>query len=137
VSPIPRNTLAVVAGAVVGSVVNGGLIAISGSVIPPPPGADVTTLEGLRKSIHLFEPRHFLFPFLAHALGTLAGAAVTAALAASRQMALALVIGIVFLAGGVANVLMLPAPMWFNVVDLVGAYLPMAWLGGRLAPMRR
>jgi hypothetical protein len=32
---------------------------------------------------------------------------------------------------------MLPAPMWFNVVDLVGAYLPMAWLGGRLAPMRR
>lgn len=136
-SPIPRNTLAVVAGAVVGSVVNGGLIAISGSVIPPPPGADVTTLEGLRKSIHLFEPRHFLFPFLAHALGTLAGAAVTAALAASRQMALALVIGIVFLAGGVANVLMLPAPMWFNVVDLVGAYLPMAWLGGRLAPMRR
>jgi hypothetical protein len=137
VSPILRNTLAVVAGAVVGSVVNGGLIAISGSVIPPPPGADVTTLEGLRKSIHLFEPRHFLFPFLAHALGTLAGAAVTAALAASRQMALVLVIGIVFLAGGVANVLMLPAPMWFNVVDLVGAYLPMAWLGGRLAPMRR
>jgi hypothetical protein len=28
---------------------------------------------------------------------------------------------------------MMPAPMWFNVMDLVGAYLPMAYLGGKLA----
>lgn len=57
---------------------------------------------------------------------------MTAALAASRKMVLALMIGFVFLLGGVTNVLMLPAPLWFNIVDLVGAYLPMAWLGGRL-----
>lgn len=130
--PVLRNTLAVVAGVVAGSVVNMGLITVSGSVIPPPAGADVTTMEGLRSSLHLFEPKHFVFPFLAHALGTLVGAAVTALLAASRKTALALAVGVVFLAGGVANVLMLPSPLWFDAVDLLGAYLPMAWLGGRL-----
>ena len=32
-------------------------------------------------------------------------------------------------AGGVAASQMIPAPMWFIVVDLAGAYFPMAWLG--------
>ncbi len=135
-TPILRNVLAVFAGLAAGSVVNMGLISVSGSVIPPPEGADVTTLEGLKASIHLFRPKHFLFPFLAHALGTLTGAYVAARLAASRGMALALGIGALFLAGGAANVAMLPSPMWFDVLDLAGAYLPMAWIGGRLGVAR-
>jgi len=109
------------------------LILVSGKVIPPPAGADLTTMEGLRSSMRLLEPKHFLFPFLAHALGTLSGAFAAAALAASRKTALALLIGLLFLAGGAMSVSMLPAPMWFNIVDLAGAYLPMAWIGARLA----
>ena len=131
--PIIRNILAVVAGLVLGSVVNMGLIMVSGKVIPPPAGADVTTIEGLQDSIPLFEPKHFLFPFLAHALGTLTGAFVAAILASNRKIALALVIGFLFMAGGLTNVFMLPSPMWYNVVDLLGAYIPMAWVGGKLA----
>lgn len=131
-NPVVRNVLAVLAGVVAGAVVNMALVMAGPSIIPPPPGSDVTTMEGLKSSLPLFEPRHFLFPFLAHALGTLAGAALTALLAASRQLALALVIGVVFLAGGVANSFMLPGPAWFNVLDMVGAYIPMAWLGARL-----
>jgi hypothetical protein len=135
--PVLRNALSVIAGLVVGGVANMSLIQASGAVIPPPPGADVTTLEGLRASMHLFEPRHFVFPFLAHALGTLAGAWLAATLAASRPRAMALIIGCAFCAGGLANVIMLPAPAWFVVLDLAGAYFPMAWLGARLAPRRR
>ncbi len=37
-NPIVRNILAVVAGVLLGSVVNMGLIQISGAVIPPPRG---------------------------------------------------------------------------------------------------
>ncbi len=33
-------------------------------------------------------------------------------------------------------VAMVPSPMWFNALDLIGAYLPMAWLGGKLAATR-
>lgn len=131
--PVVRNIVAVLAGIVIGSLVNMALITVSGKIIPPPSGADVTTLEGLKSSIHLFEPKHFLFPFLAHALGTLVGAAVATVIAASHKFKLALLIGLLFLAGGIANVLMLPAPIWFNVVDLVGAYLPMAWIGWKIA----
>jgi hypothetical protein len=131
--PLLRNIAAVLLGIVVGSVINMCLIMVSGKVISPPAGADVTTMEGLKASMHLFEPQHFLFPFLAHALGTLAGAVVAATIAASRKVTCAFVVGAFFLVGGIANVFMLPAPLWFNAVDLILAYLPMAWLGSRRA----
>jgi len=128
-----KNILAVIAGLILGSAVNMGLIMISGSVIAPPEGADVTTMEGLKESIHLFQPKHFLFPFLAHAMGTLVGAFVAGLIAANNKMTFALVIGVFFLIGGIINTFMLPSPIWFNILDLLGAYIPMAWFGGKLA----
>jgi len=132
-NPIIRNILAVIAGIVVGSIVNMGLIQVSGSVIPPPEGADVTTTEGLKATMHLFEPKHFIFPFLAHALGTFVGAFVAAIVAANHKLKFALGIGVFFLAGGIASVFMLPSPTWYTIVDLTLAYIPMAWLAGKLA----
>jgi hypothetical protein len=132
-NPILRNILAAIAGAVIGSVVNMGIIMVSSSIIPPPEGADLTTVEGLKASMHLMQPKHFIFPFLAHALGTLAGAYVAAKLAVTHKMKFAIGIGVLFLAGGIANVFMLPSPAWFTILDLVGAYLPMGYLGGKLA----
>jgi hypothetical protein len=129
---ILRNILAVIAGCIVGSAVNMGVIMVSGSIISPPDGADVTTMEGLKASIHLFEPRHFVLPFLAHALGTFAGAFLTAVIACTHKMIFVLAIGFFFLAGGITNVLMLPAPTWFVVLDLLTAYLPMAYLAGKI-----
>lgn len=127
--PILKNILAVIAGAVVGSFVNIMLVNLGPMVIPAPEGADITTMEGLEATMHLFEPKHFLFPFLAHALGTLVGATLAAAIAANRKLTYAFVIGVFFLVGGVLNALWLPSPGWFNALDLVLAYIPMAWLG--------
>ena len=134
--PILKNILAIIAGIIIGSLVNGGIIMISGSIIPPPPGVDVTTEEGLKAGIHLFKPINFLMPFLAHALGTLAGAFVTAWIAANSRLLLAMLIGVFFFIGGSAMVCMLPSPIWFNIVDMALAYFPMAWLGYKLAPKR-
>jgi len=131
-NPIVRNILAVVAGLVVGSTVNMGIIMISGSIIPPPEGVDNTTMEGLKAGMHLFQPKHFIFPFLAHALGSFVGAFVATMIAATHKMKFALVIGVIFMAGGIANVIMLPSPTWFTVLDLAGAYLPMGYLAGKL-----
>ncbi|MDO1514223.1 hypothetical protein Q2T41_16335 [Maribacter confluentis] len=126
---ILRNILAVVAGLIVGSIVNMGIVMISGSVIPPPEGGDITTMEGLKSTIHLFEPKHFLFPFLAHALGTLVGAFVAAKLAGNRKLLMALIVGFCFLIGGTINISMLGGPLWFSALDLIVAYIPMAYLG--------
>jgi hypothetical protein len=57
---------------------------------------------------------------------------VAALIAANHKMLFALVIGAFFLAGGIGNVLLLPSPVWFTVVDLAGAYFPMAWIAGKL-----
>jgi hypothetical protein len=131
-NPIIKNILAVAAGAILGSTVNMGIIMISGSVIPPPEGADVTTTEGLKAALPFFQPKHFVLPILAHALGTFTGAWVAALIAANHKMKFALGIGVFFMAGGIANTFLLPSPVWFTVVDLVGAYIPMAYLGGKL-----
>jgi len=50
-------------------------------------------------------------------------------IAASYKAQIAYAIGAVFLCGGVAASFMIPAPTWFIALDLLAAYLPMAWLG--------
>ena len=126
---IVRNILAIIVGLVVGSAVNMSLIMLAPLVIPPPAGVDVTNTQSLIANIHLFEPKHFVFPFLAHALGTLAGALTAFLVARSHRSVFAYVIGAFSLAGGIAASYMIPAPMWFMVLDLVVAYIPMAWIG--------
>lgn len=132
-----KGIAAVLLGAVLGGAVNMGLIIFGSGVIPAPEGVDVTRAESIAAQIHLFEPRHFLFPFLAHALGTLAGAIIAALLAPVHPLRFALAIGVLFLAGGIANTLMIPAPAWFAVLDLIGAYLPMGYAGAWLADRLR
>ena len=131
--PTMRNILAIIAGIVIGGFVNYGIILISGSIIPPPEGVDMTTTEGIKSGMHLLEPRHFIMPFLAHAIGTFVGAFIAAKTAATHKLNWALGVGLFFLLGGIASAFSIPAPTWFVVVDIVAAYLPMGWLGGKLA----
>jgi len=128
-----KVALALIIGLVVGGGVNMALITLGPTLIAPPPGADMTSAEGLTASMHLLEPRHFVMPFLAHAVGTLVGALVGAVSAVSHRAVVAYAIGIAFLGGGIAASFMIPAPKWFIALDLVAAYLPMAWLGLSIA----
>ncbi len=128
-----KNILALISGLVIGSLVNMGLVNIGGLVVPVPEGTDVSTMEGLRASMQLFTPVNFLFPFLAHALGTLSGAFIAARIATSHQLKFALAVSVLFLIGGVTMVNILGGPMWFNVADLTLAYIPMGYLGWLLA----
>jgi len=136
-SPILRNILAVIIGIILGSVVNTVIIMVSSSIIPPPEGADVTTMEGLKTSMHLFEPKHFIMPFLAHAVGTFLGALAASAIAVTHKMKFAMGISTWFLIGGIVSVLMLPSPVWFSILDLAGAYLPMGYFAGKLTTRQR
>ena len=92
----------------------------------------MTTVEGLTAAMPRLEAKHFVFPFLAHALGTLVAALVAVLIAVSHKMKIAFGIGGLFLVGGIAASMMIPAPAWFIALDLVVAYIPMAWIGGKL-----
>ncbi len=122
----------ILVGILVGGFVNMGLITVSGSIIPYPEGYDMSDMDGMKATIHLLEPRHFLFPFLAHAMGTLVGGLVAGGIAGKLQSRLAMGIGVFFLIGGITMAYMVPAPTWFIVTDLVLAYIPMACLAGKL-----
>jgi ABC-type branched-subunit amino acid transport system permease subunit len=126
--------LAILAGLLFGSLVNMGLILIGPSVIPLPEGIVPGDMDSLAANIHLLEPKHYLPVWLAHALGTLAGSFVATKLAPPAQRArAAYVIAALFLVGGIMMALQLEAPTWFEAADLIGAYLPMGWLGLKLA----
>ena len=128
-----RNILAIIIGVIIGALVNMGLVSLGPNLIPPPDGVDMTHMDSLKESILLLEPKNFIFPFLAHAIGTLVGAFVAVKLAKSMHMMCALVVGLVFLAGGIMMVRMVGGPTWFIITDLVLAYIPMAYLGKIMA----
>lgn len=133
-NPILKNILAVVLGIVVGSVVNMGLITIGSSLIAPPAGVDPQDVESIKANIDAYEFKHFIIPLLAHILGAFCGALVTAKI--SNNLILSLLIGAVFMAGGIMMMTMIPQPTWFTIVDLV-LYLPAAYLGFLLGRSNR
>lgn len=131
-NPIIRNILAVIAGWLGGSVINMGLVQIGHKLIPIP-GIDPNDMTALSEVMPTLDFKYFIFPFLAHALGTLCGATIAFLVAANHKMKFALGIGALFLIGGIIVNYMLPGPTWFAAADIIFAYIPMAWMGGKLA----
>jgi len=129
------NILAVISGLLIGSFVNMFFIKISGTFIPAPTGVDLSSEESLKAGIHLFEAKHFIFPFVAHATGSFIGAFIAALIAKTHRKVFAFSIGAAFLLGGISMVIILPAPLWFNLIDLVLAYIPTAFIGYKLAQL--
>ena len=130
--PIIRNILAVVLGCLIGGLVNMSLINVGGQLFPIE-GVDPTNMDDLARVMPTLAPQYFIFPFLAHAVGTLVGAVIASSIASQHKMRFALGIGLFFLVGGIAACFMIPAPTWFVFTDLLLAYIPMAWIGGKLA----
>lgn len=125
-----RLIIAILVGIIVGSALNMGLVILN-SVLVPLEGIDFSDMEQLKEAMKLFEPEHFILPWMAHALGTLVGAFTATKIVRGKTHWPALLIGALFFVGGIMVAKDLPAPTWFNTVDLVFAYFPMAYLGYR------
>lgn len=130
-NPTVKNIAAVILGWVAGSIVNMGIVELGHKLIPIP-GIDPDNMDELIAVIPTLSYEYFIFPFSAHALGTLAGAIVASFLAFNNKMKFALAIGTLFLLGGLIVNYMLPGPTWFAVIDIVFAYIPMAYFGGKI-----
>ena len=130
---IVRNIVVVLIAVVAGSLLNIGTLLIGNVVVPLPEGTDPMDPVSLAAAIPSFTTGHYIFPFLAHALGTFLGAWIAAKFCTSRALLFAMGIGAWFLFGGALNAITLPAALWFEIGDLIFAYLPIAWLAWRLA----
>jgi len=133
--PIIRNILAAVAGWLVGAFVNGGIIQIGMTINPI--DVDPNDMEAMANFFKNAGSEYFVFPFIAHAAGTLFGAFTAALISKNRKVTVALIIGGLFFIGGLLMILLWPAPTWFVAMDLVAAYVPMALLGALLAKSLR
>jgi len=120
-----KNILAILGGVVIGMVVNMGLIITGNQLIP---FAD--SINPMNAT--MWDIKYFIFPFLAHAIGTLVGAFIVARYTASYHMILSIFVGVFFLLGGISMVFIMPAPLWFILLDISLAYIPMGWYGWKL-----
>jgi hypothetical protein len=129
-----RNYLALIIGFGAGSLFNTGVLEIGSKLIPAPQGVDIANLESIKSHMHLYQPKHFLFPLLAHGLGTFISVCVCLIIA-NTQYPKRYVLGIAscYFFIGLSMILMMPSPLWFNLLDLTLAYFPMAFLGYQLA----
>ncbi|MGB5983154.1 MAG: hypothetical protein WBG46_13515 [Nonlabens sp.] len=130
---IAKNIASIIVGWILGSSVNMGLVQLGLVVMPLENAVDPNDMEAFSEVIGSLDPKFFIFPFLAHALGTMVGATAAYFIAATHKIKFAMAIGALFFLGGIAVNMMLPGPVWFTVVDLVFAYFPMAYLGGLIA----
>ena len=87
---IIKNILSVFCGILIGSTVNMALIISGGELFPFSNGMDPMNAE-------MWEIKYFIFPFLAHSIGTLAGAFITAKLSSSYHMVFSISVGLFFL----------------------------------------
>ena len=131
-NPIIRNILAVIVGWFGGSVINMGLIQ-TGHRLMPIEGMDPNDMNVMAEIMPTLEFKYFIFPFLAHALGTLVGATIAGLIAANSKMKFSMTIGFLFLIGGIIVNIIISGPIWFTIVDIAISYIPMAWIGGKMA----
>jgi hypothetical protein len=127
-APVVRNVVGVLVGAIVCVLLNGFLLGLMMGLVGTPAGFDPADLA----TFTLLERKHFLSPFVAHAVPSLIGGLIAALVAATRKVTCALIVGGLHLLGGIVAAFIIPAPAWFIALDLSVAYLPMAWIGGKI-----
>lgn len=127
-----QNIIGLILGLIIGSMVNMSIISVSDNLIPLPAGIDPEDVNSLRNNIHLFQPKNYVMPFLAHALGTLSGAYIAAKIATVKKNLFAYTVGVFFLIGGIFAANMIGTPLIPSAVDIIFAYIPMAWIALKL-----
>lgn len=131
-----RNIIAVIAGLAVGMVVNMALILLNSYVLyPMPEGMDMQDTEQMNAYIRTLPTAAFFVVLAAHLGQAFVGGWTAARLGASKPMVLAMIVGVLSLAGGVYNLINLDGPKWLAIE--LPLYLVLAWLAGRIEVKRR
>ena len=111
---------------IIGMIINIGLIIIGGMIFPL--SENFNPMNAIN-----WDFKYFIFPFLAHSIGTLSGAFVASKLSRNYHIIIPLIVGLYFLSGGIYMVTILPAPTWFVLLDVILGYIPMALLGWKIS----
>ena len=128
-----RKILAVVFGIVAGSAFNMAIVAASHAVYPLPEGIDPNDFDAFKAHVeaHGMPTGALIMVLVAHAGGSFVSGLVCGLIVMRAWYGAAVGLGVLWTCGGLAMLMMLPAPIWFAVADIV-LYIPAALLGVRL-----
>ncbi len=127
-----RKIAAVLTGIVVAFALVFVIEMIGHRVYPPPSDLDFTQPDIVAGYMQTLPAGAFMFVLAGFALATLAGGFVAARIARSQAFLFAGIIGALMLAATVANLLMIPHPLWFSITA-IALILVSTVLAGRLA----
>lgn len=129
--PVFKNAIAVILGWLSGSLVNIGLLKL-GNKLYPMEGVSPDEMQALAEIMPSLGPEYFIFPLIAHAVGTFVGALVACLVGAHSRLYLSMAVGFIFFLSAITVNLMLKGPMWFTITDFAFSYFPMAWIAWKL-----
>lgn len=115
-----------------GSLANGLIITVGPLIIKYPPSVSFETEASTIHSMKLLRPIHLMIPFVAHAIGTFISTFLMAIYIKKPYMEIAYFMSLLYLIVGIYMVFLIPAPLWFGILDLTLAYIPMGYLGAKL-----
>lgn len=130
-----RNIAAVVAGIATAFVLILLIEKVGHILYPPPVDLDFSDPDAMRPYIATLPFLALLFPMFAWVFGVFAGTVVACKVGTLNPLIFAAIVGGLVLAGTIANLIMIPHPLWFSIVSLI-AIAASAWFAVRVAAGR-
>ena len=128
-----RNAAGVIVGLVVAFVLIATIEKLGHFIYPPPTDLDFSDPDAVRPYIATLPFIALLFPMFAWFVGTFAGSLAGCYIGTARPVVFAGIVGALVFAGTVANLIVIPHPLWFSIISLVGI-VSSAWLAIQVAP---
>ncbi len=109
---------------------------IGHQIYPTPEGLDMNDTEAFAAYVESLPAGAFIPVLLSYFAGTAAGTFVGGWIAGGSGMTYAVIFGTLILTLTVVNLFMIPHPLWFSIIAVIG--IPAAaYAAGRFAPKRK
>ena len=123
-----KNIVAGITGVVIAMAMVWVVEKVGHAVYPPPPDLNFADPDAMRAYIETVPLGALLFVAAAWFIGTLCGTCAACAIGTAKPMIFAMVVGGLMLIATIMNLVMIPHPMWFSILGVVGVVIG-AWLG--------
>ncbi len=125
-----RSILAIAAGLITAFVVIFVIEAIGHVFYPPPPDADMRNQETVKNLMENAPAGSLIIVLVGWALGSFVGGVVSSHIASGNKVIHSIIVGALLMVSGIANMIMLPHPLWMWIFGLM-IFIPFAYLGNR------
>ncbi len=117
-----KNVLATIAGFMAASLIVYLIEQLGWKFFPLPDSIDPMDAESLKQNIDLIPKGSMIFVIFAHAIGTFYGM-ILAGFISKKSLIPSFIVGGLMILATMVNLIMIPSPTWFIILDLIGVIL--------------